>query len=165
MNTIRKATTDDCELINALALQVWEPTYGTILSREQLDYMFDMMYSVCSLREQMTGGHQYFIAYNDGEPCGYISVEQQGERLFHLQKIYVLPRFQGQGQGAYLIGEAIKYVRTLCPKGSCTIELNVNRENKARDFYERMGFCVSRSGDFSIGNGYFMNDYIMSLSL
>ena len=39
MFTIRKANSDDCELIHNMALQTWEDTYGKILSPEQLSYM------------------------------------------------------------------------------------------------------------------------------
>ena len=38
MFSIRKATTDDCLLIRNLASQIWEPTYGSILSREPVSY-------------------------------------------------------------------------------------------------------------------------------
>ena len=45
MFTIRKATTDDCGLINQMAGEVFPATYKEILSPEQLDYMMDWMYS------------------------------------------------------------------------------------------------------------------------
>lgn len=45
------------------------------------------------------------------------------------------------------------------------MELNVNRSNRARGFYERMGMKKLREGDFPIGEGYFMNDYIMGIDL
>lgn len=45
------------------------------------------------------------------------------------------------------------------------MELNVNRENRARYFYERMGMRRLREGDFPIGEGYYMNDYIMGLDI
>ena len=53
MFSIEKATLADCPLIQTLASNIWEPTYGSILSREQLDYMFEMMYSNESLQKQM----------------------------------------------------------------------------------------------------------------
>lgn len=43
MFTIRKATSDDCKLINELANQVFPATYKEILSTEQLDYMMEWM--------------------------------------------------------------------------------------------------------------------------
>ena len=45
MFTIRIASIDDRSLIHDLASRIWENTYGKILSKEQLDYMFDMMYA------------------------------------------------------------------------------------------------------------------------
>ncbi|WP_297930385.1 GNAT family N-acetyltransferase [uncultured Coprobacter sp.] len=160
----RKAGIDDIALIRDLAEKSFLPTYKEILSADQLDWMFDWMYSADSLRRQIEDGHVFFIAYDGDRPCGYVSVERQGEALFHLQKIYVLPDFQGKHVGQYLVRLVFDYVRSLY-SGECTVELNVNRNNKAKFFYERMGFSVARSGDFPIGNGYYMNDYIMAIEL
>ena len=96
MFTIKKATTNDIQLINEMAQIVFPATYREILSKEQLDYMMDWMYSPKNLRKQMEEeGHIYYIAYKDGEAAGYVSIQPEGEHLFHLQKIDVLPRFQG----------------------------------------------------------------------
>ncbi len=84
--------------------------------------------------------------------------------LFHLQKIYVLPRFQGLGAGEFLFRRAVEYIRSVHP-GPCMMELNVNRRNRALHFYERMGMRRLREGDFPIGDGYYMNDYIMGLEI
>lgn len=160
----RKAGIEDIPLIRDLAERSFLPTYKEILSDDQLDWMFDWMYSVDSLQQQIEDGHVFFIAYEEDLPCGYVSVERQGDTLFHLQKIYVLPDFQGKHVGQHLVRLVFDYVKTLCA-GECTVELNVNRDNKAKFFYERMGFSVARSGDFPIGNGYYMNDYIMAIKL
>lgn len=109
-------------------------------------------------------GHVYSIAYKENEPCGYVSVQQQEKDVFHLQKIYVLPRFQGTHCGSFLFKEAIKCIKEIHPE-PCLMELNVNRNNKALQFYEYMGMRKLREGDFPIGNGYYMNDYIMGLDI
>jgi predicted lactoylglutathione lyase len=46
-----------------------------------------------------------------------------------------------------------------------TISLQVNRFNKAKDFYTKIGFTIKEEKDFDIGNGYFMNDYVMEYAL
>lgn len=162
---IRKATTADCELIRKMAKEVFPQTYLGIITREQIDFMMDWMYSVENLHRQMEReGHVYLIAYDEGQPAGYVSVQPQGPDLFHLQKIYVLPSRQRSGAGKFLFEQAIAYIRQLHPK-PCTMELNVNRHNPALGFYEHMGMKKVREGDFDIGNGFFMNDYIMSLDL
>ncbi|WP_291529138.1 GNAT family N-acetyltransferase [Bacteroides sp. UBA939] len=165
MLTIRKATIADCKLINRLAWQIFPETYKEILVPEQMEYMMKWMYSLENIRKQMEEeGHVYFIAYKGEEACGYVSVQQQGDDLFHLQKIYVLSSFQGMHCGSFLFREAIKYIKEVHP-GSCLMELNVNRNNKAVKFYEYMGMKKLREGDFPIGNGFYMNDYIMGLEI
>lgn len=162
--TLRRAAIADIPLIRTLADEVFPATYGAILSPEQLDYMMEWMYSPASLARQFGERFAWFIAYADGEPCGYLSIEQEGDDLFHLQKIYVLPRFQGIGAGEFLFRGAVEYIRSVHP-APCRMELNVNRDNRALRFYERMGMRKLREGDFPIGNGYYMNDYIMGLEI
>ena len=45
------------------------------------------------------------------------------------------------------------------------MELNVNRHNSAVVFYEHLGMRRDRQGDFPIGHGYFMNDYIFAIDI
>ena len=62
-------------------------------------------------------GRVYSIAYKENEPCGYVSIQQQEKDVFHLQKIYVLPRFQGTHCGSFLFKEAIKCIKEIHPVG------------------------------------------------
>jgi hypothetical protein len=41
----------------------------------------------------------------------------------------------------------------------------MNRNNKARQFYEKNGFIIIKEEDIDIGNNYFMNDYVMEKRL
>lgn len=161
---LRRLSESEIPLIRTLASEAFPATYREILTPEQLDYMMEWMYSEESLREQFRAGHVWFLIAADGEAAGYVSVERQGERLFHLQKIYLLPRYQGLGLGERLFRQAVDYVRETC-SGLCRMELNVNRNNRALHFYERMGMRRLSEGDFPIGGGFYMNDYIMGLDI
>ena len=162
--TIRPATGLDITTIHELAWRIFPHTYREILTPEQNAYMMEWMYSETSLRDQMANGHQYLLAYDGTAAVGYVSVEQQDEHLFHLQKIYVLPERQGEGVGRQLFEAAIALIKSQQP-GPCAMELNVNRQNRAVTFYERMGMHKDRSGDFDIGHGFYMNDYIMRMDI
>ena len=165
MFKIRKATLEDIEMINRLAWIVFPHTYKEILSPEQMEYMMDWMYSPENLHKQMTeDGHIYYLAFEGDEPAGYLSIQPEGEHTYHLQKIYVLPSFQGKKLGKLLFEQAIKAIKELHPE-PCQMRLNVNRQNKALTFYEKMGMKKVDEGDFHIGNGYYMNDYIMALDI
>ncbi|WP_277466579.1 GNAT family N-acetyltransferase [Parabacteroides sp. PF5-6] len=165
MFSIRTADPNDRYLINELASQVWGNTYGHILSKEQLDYMFNMMYAPESIARQITElGHQYFIVSHDNIPSGYLSIEQQDAHTYIFQKIYALPRTQGTGMGRYMIEQGIAYLKSIHAQPFSVI-LYVNRENPALGFYRHLGFEVIDTRDHPIGNGYYMNDYIMSINI
>ena len=165
MFSIRKATTNDIHLIHEMAWVVFPHTYKEILTPEQIDYMMEWMYSEDSLHKQMEeDGHIYYLAFKGDAPAGYLSIQPEGEHVFHLQKIYVLPSFQGMKLGKQLFEQAIKAIKELHP-APCQMCLNVNRQNKALAFYERMGMVKVDEGDFPIGNGYYMNDFIMGMDM
>lgn len=165
MITIRKATTADIPTINALAQIVFPATYAQILSEEQLAYMMEWMYSPANLLKQMDEeGHIYYLAEKDGQAVGYVSIQPETENVFHLQKLYVLPEYQKDHIGTSLFRHAAEAMFRL-NGGPCTMRLNVNRNNPALGFYRRMGMKIAFEGDFPIGNGYYMNDYIMELEI
>ena len=165
MCEIRKASIDDIPVIREMASVVFPDTYKEILSPDQIDYMMEWMYSAESLYRQMTGeGHVYYLAYMEGRAVGYLSIQPEGEHVFHLQKLYILPSCQGMHLGQILFEQAVKAIKELHP-APCQMRLNVNRNNKALGFYEKMGMTKVDEGDFAIGNGYFMNDYIMGIEI
>ena len=167
---ISKASGEDIMCIHDMAQVVFRHTYREILSPEQMEYMMDWMYSPANLQKQLDEGHVYYIAYRDGKACGYVSVQPEGiaddgRLLFHLQKIYVLPSEQGHGLGRALFDRAVAHVREAAEGREARIELNVNRNNPSIGFYHHLGLRILRQGDFHIGNGYYMNDYIMGLEV
>lgn len=169
MNEVKilKAGENDLPVIHDMAQIVFRHTYLDILSPQQMEYMMEWMYSLPNLHKQLSEGHVYFIAYISGRPCGYMSIQKEGIdsgiMVFHLQKIYVMPSEQGKGVGKLLFNQAVDYVtNSFLPS---RIELNVNRNNNAVGFYRHIGMRILREGDFHIGEGFYMNDYIMGLDI
>ncbi len=158
---IRKAIAEDIPSIQEIAKNTWVVTYN-FLPEGQMEYMLNWMYSTSSLQEQLKNGHQFFIAEFNNKPIGFASVSQEQDYLFKLNKLYVLPEIQKSGAGKALLQEVILYAKK---SEGTEIQLQVNRNNSAKDFYLKNGFQVLYEADFEIGNGYFMNDYVMSLQL
>lgn len=159
---IKQASEKDISLIRSLALQIWPRTYVSILSQKQIDYMMKMMYSEFAIREQMRKDHQFMIVYNEGLPVGFAAIGEVEPSIYKLFKIYVLHSQQGKGVGKFIIEHVINIVKS---KDAAVLRLNVNRHNKAKLFYEKLGFVVVKTEDIDIGNGYFMNDYVMEKKL
>jgi ribosomal protein S18 acetylase RimI-like enzyme len=158
----RRASEDDIPMIRELCMQVWPATYSSILTPAQIDYMLEWMYSPSSLKEQLSKGAIFWILYKDQEPIGYSSFENIGVNHYKLHKLYVLQEYQGLGAGGFLLSNIIKHIKDL---GGQSLELQVNRFNKAVGFYKQLGFYVREEADFHIGNGYYMNDFIMQIDL
>ena len=163
---IKQASINDIPTIQNIAAITWAATYH-FLSEGQLSYMMEMMYSNESLQKQMQEGHQFYLACETNQEeisvLGFTSVcDEKKEGIFKLHKLYVLPTAQKKGIGKLLIETAVEYCKQNVAK---QLQLQVNRFNDAKFFYEKMGFAILYEADFNIGNGYFMNDYVMGLEI
>lgn len=157
---LRKAKEDDIPIIADLAERTWPQTYGDYLSDEQIRYMLDKMYNKGELLGQMRKGHIFLIATEESQDVGFagFSLVNPEEYTYKLHKLYVLPEMHGKGVGKILMNEVVDIARK---NDGRTLQLNVNRNNKAKDFYERAGFKIKETVNLEIGNGFYMNDYVM----
>ncbi len=162
MNTIsyRNAIVEDAFTIHRLAHAIWPEAYGSILSDGQIDYMLRTYYDPEAIRLQMEQQQYHFILqYVNGQPVGFGTWSNEGNSTFKIQKLYILPQHQGSGLGKLLISYLLS---VLTAQGAQKVFLNVNRYNKARFFYEKLGFTITGEEDIPIGQNYFMEDYIMT---
>jgi diamine N-acetyltransferase len=164
MIAIRMARVTDIPHIRSIAREAWPVAFGDILSPTQIDYMLEMMYSESSLALQMKNGHQFILADIDDKACGYLSYEQsyKGSTKTKIHKFYILPNLKSQGIGKALIDNAEHVARQ---NRATHLTLNVNRYNKAVQYYIRQGYSVVGQEDIDIGSGFLMEDFIMEKSL
>lgn len=161
---IRTADLEDINAIGYLAYQVWPTAYKDILTFEQLYYQLQHFYSPASLKDQMVTKHHNFLLAEteDDEPVGFASYSEVEKGIFRLHKLYVLPVTQGRNVGRSLLEVVEDECRTA---GGKKLLVNVNRYNKAKMFYERMGFIVTGEEDIDIGDGFLHEDYALEKSL
>ncbi|WP_460676063.1 GNAT family N-acetyltransferase [Hymenobacter coalescens] len=161
---VQPATLADIPVIIELAEATWEPTYRFIISKEQIEYMYRVIYTPASLTRQMQqDGHRFLLLYYDGRPAGYASFSERTEEpgAYKLHKLYVLPSHQGLGLGQRLVAAVEGGARMA---GGQWLELNVNRHNPALGFYQHLGFQQHREEDIPIGP-YWMNDFVLRKKL
>jgi GNAT superfamily N-acetyltransferase len=161
---IQPATLADIPVIIELAEATWEPTYRFIISKEQIDYMYRVIYTPASLTRQMQEqGHRFLLLHYEGYPAGYASFSERPEEpgVYKLHKLYVLPSHQGRSLGQRLL-LAVEGAARMA--GGQWLELNVNRHNPALGFYQRLGFQQHREEDIPIGP-YWMNDFVLRKKL
>ena len=159
------ATIDLIPVIQELSDKIWPVTFKNILSPEQIKYMMDMMYSTEALETQIDKlGHKYLLACDGDRYVGYLSYEPhyKGRQWTKIHKIYLLPSLQGKGVGRLFIDEVACFA---VQNDDWELSLNVNRNNHAIGFYEKMGFKIIDRENIDIGNGFLMEDYVMNKKL
>jgi diamine N-acetyltransferase len=75
--------------------------------------------------------------------------------------MYVLPQTQGQGVGKLLINHVVQLAKQSSHR---VLSLEVNRNNPAIEFYERLGFKKVREENTPIGE-YMMEYFLMEKQL
>ena len=161
---IRLLQKDELFLTRNLAEKIWPSAYGTILSKEQLSYMLNWMYSIETLEKSFDKGNEFYCAFHNNHEIGFFELEFSNEypNTVQLQKIYVLPSEQNKGIGKNFLQLALLRAKN---RGASNVILQVNRANKAVGFYLKNNFSIITEEDFPIGNGYYMNDYVMEKTL
>jgi diamine N-acetyltransferase len=164
LTEIHKVGTEAIPLIQQLTIEVWPQTYSSLLSEEQIIYMLNLMYSEDALQQQMNAGSQFIVASYNHRPVGFASYgSTHNANEYKLHKLYVLQSVQKTGAGKKMLHYILQEAQT---HGANHLILQVNRQNEnAIGFYERMGFQREAEADFNIGNGFYMNDYVMGISL
>jgi GNAT superfamily N-acetyltransferase len=157
---IRRIDPSEAPIIQNLAHAIWPSTFDGILSEAQIKYMLEWMYNPETLSKQIESGHEFYLFELENTPVGFMGVEKIENRL-KIHKLYVLPFLQGSGIGKAFIQKAVERAKIL----NCQhIFLNVNRFNKAVEFYKHIGMKIIKEEDIDIGSEYLMEDYVFEMS-
>ncbi|HEU4719219.1 MAG TPA: GNAT family N-acetyltransferase [Bacteroidia bacterium] len=149
---------NDMQDIASLAETIWKTHYTPIIGEKQVEYMLGLMYSGEGMKKQIDEGQQFFFVKENGRNAGYISVSDKGNGEFFLHKFYIAVSQQGKGLGKKVFALILQQFPSLA-----SLTLTVNRKNyKSVNFYFRLGFVISEVKDFDIGNGFFMEDFVMN---
>ena len=160
MIEIFPATIEDLKTVKDLAYRIWPATYGKILPEKQLAYMLDLFYNEKALKQNVAEHHTFILLKENDAFVGFADYEldYKSESITRIHKIYLLSETQGKGFGKKLI----QYIENKAiESNNVKLSLNVNRFNKAKDFYESQGFRIAFEEDVELDFGYLMEDYRM----
>lgn len=160
--TIRKVENSDIEVLAEKANEIWHEYFIPIIGLEQVEYMVEKFQSVKGLTQQINQGYSYYFALVDDSVVGYFGVQPQCDKLF-LSKLYLEKQSRGKGYS----GEMLKYIINIAvEQKKSSIYLTVNKYNKNTiDIYKHFGFKIVDEQKADIGNGFYMDDYIMEYAI
>ena len=170
------------DAVAVLADEIWREHFTPIIGTAQVEYMLAKFQSAERIFADITeNGYVYFTiddaggdtdkdkgqdAENDaggGGLVGYCGVVP-GEDFLLISKLYIHAGRRGRGYGRRLFDEAVELCRQ--EYGFDKIRLTVNKYNqKTIDAYVQMGFQTVDSVKTDIGGGFFMDDFVMELSI
>lgn len=166
MNTVKiiPVNTDgDIQTIAAIANEIWHQHFISIIGEAQVNYMVEKFQSYPALKSQITDeGYEYFKFLCDDTICGYIGIHAEEDSLF-LSKLYIKKEFRGQ----HLATQGLQFLISLCKERSLKkIWLTCNRHNdNTLQIYDHLGFKITDEQVTDIGNGFVMDDYILTYEI
>lgn len=148
--------------IAMIAEPIWHGHYTSIIGKEQVDYMLKNMYSKDALIKQNKEGQQFYFIIENDQKVGFIAISKKSEGQWFLHKFYIGMEHQNLHIGGKVIDEMTTLIKSEEDSNKIEIRLTVNRLNyKSINFYFKHDFRIETVADFDIGDGYFMNDFIM----
>ena len=162
---ISAVTAADLQNVAQLAREVWYLHYPGIVTVSQIDYMLEQRYQPDAIASQISSGEAWWDKLEvQSKLAGFASYEPGSDSAtVKLDKLYVHQRVMRCGFGSALLGHVEEQSRG---RGFGTIFLQVNKGNAASiAFYRNSGFKVTDQVKVDIGNGFVMNDFILSKRL
>lgn len=157
---INPAITDrEISEVAALAAEIWHQHFTKIIGAEQVRYMVEKFQSYPALKEQLANGYEYFQIFSGDEFAGYTGVHEEDNALF-LSKLYI----KEDCRGRHLSTQAFRFLVNLCKERELSkIWLTCNKYNaNTLAVYDHMGFQITDEQVADIGNGFVMDDYILT---
>jgi ribosomal protein S18 acetylase RimI-like enzyme len=162
---IAAASPEDAEAIARLAREIWYLHYPGIITVSQIDYMLAQRYQPATIAAQISANEAWWDKLEVGSRLAGFAGYEPGAAAgaVKLDKLYVHPRVQGCGYGYALV----RHVQARShERGFSSLYLQVNKGNTASiAFYRKAGFAVTDQVKVNIGNGYYMDDFVMSKPL
>lgn len=142
---------------------IWEEHFTPIIGKEQVSYMVSRFQSFPALKEAIEkNGYEYYFFLADDQIAGYTGIHVENYALF-LSKLYVKKEFRGNKISSFGLNFLIEKAKKENLK---KIWLTCNRHNEnTLKIYRHFGFETVREEDNDIGNGFYMNDYIMEKAI
>ena len=149
------------EDLSHMASSIVKEFFDPIIGAKQNDYMINLFQTVSAIKEQLDSGYTYYIVKDPCEEAGFLAFYPR-EGMLYLSKFYLKNSKRGRGYAGHMLGFVRKKAAEM---GLGEIFLNVNKNNPAVEIYRHMGFQILRKEKNDIGNGFYMDDYVMGYKI
>lgn len=168
---IQRATVEDSAIIESLGAKTFSETYADIISHPAVQQYMERQF--CAERIKEAFGHPFscfFIGFVKGEPVAFTRLRNDriakgvtGKKMLEIEQIYVLQEYQGFNVGKEMIE---KCRQVAVSEKYDVLWLQVRQQNqKAIRFYQKAGFVIYETTQFSYSDKLQQDDFLMRLDL
>ena len=153
-------TSNDFRQLEPFAASIWEQHYTPIIGADQVAFMLNKYQSAQAMFDQFSAGYQYVVVICGDQKAGYFAYDSKAEKEVFISKLYIHKDFRRRGLGRHILDFIAKETRAL---GCAAMTLSVNKDNSdSIQFYIAYGFQTIKAQKVCIGEGFYMDDYVMS---
>ena len=153
-------TSNDFRQLEPFAASIWEQHYTPIIGADQVAFMLDKYQSAQAMFDQFLAGYKYALVICAGQKAGYFAYDGKAEKDVFISKLYIHKDFRRRGLGRRILDFISKEAKAL---GCTAMTLSVNKDNsESIQFYTANGFQMIKAQKVAIGEGFYMDDYVMS---
>jgi ribosomal protein S18 acetylase RimI-like enzyme len=153
-------TSNDFRQLEPFAASIWEQHYTPIIGADQVAFMLDKYQSAKAMSDQFSAGYKYAVVICGDQKAGYFAFDGKAKKEVFISKLYIHKDFRRRGLGRHILDFIAKETRAL---GCAAMTLSVNKDNSdSIQFYLAYGFQTIKAQKVAIGEGFYMDDYVMS---
>ena len=153
-------TSNDFRQLEPFAASIWEQHYTPIIGADQVAFMLNKYQSAQAMFDQFSAGYKYAVVISGGQKAGYFAYDGTAEKEVFISKLYIYKDFRRRGLGRHILDFIAKEARAL---GCKAMTLSVNKDKSdSIQFYLAYGFQSIKAQKVAIGEGFYMDDYVMS---
>ena len=153
-------TSNDFRQLEPFAASIWEQHYTPIIGADQVAFMLNKYQSAKAMSDQFSAGYKYAVVICGDQKAGYFAYDSKAEKEVFISKLYIHKDFRRRGLGRRILDFISNEARVL---GCTAMTLSVNKDNSnSIQFYIAYGFQTIKAQKVAIGEGFYMDDYVMS---
>ena len=153
-------TSNDFRQLEPFAASIWEQHYTPIIGADQVAFMLNKYQSAQAMFDQFSAGYKYAVVICGDQKAGYFAFDGKAKKEVFISKLYIHKDFRRRGLGRRILDFISNEARVL---GCTAMTLSVNKDNSnSIQFYIAYGFQTIKAQKVAIGEGFYMDDYVMS---
>ena len=153
-------TSNDFRQLEPFAASIWEQHYTPIIGADQVAFMLNKYQSAKAMSDQFSAGYKYAVVICGDQKAGYFAYDGKAEKEVFISKLYIHKDFRRRGLGRRILDFISNEARVL---GCTAMTLSVNKDNSnSIQFYIAYGFQTIKAQKVAIGEGFYMDDYLIS---